>query len=95
MGARGHNFHYEVFARMGYEAEAAKIRDLYLAGDKRGAVAAVPTRLVEDVALVGPWPKIAEEIERWKHTVITTLLISCDLSHLEKVTELVIPNGPG
>ncbi len=66
MGARGVNFHHEVFARMGYEAEAKTIQDAYLAGDKRSAIAAVPTRLVEDVALIGPWAKIADEIPRWK-----------------------------
>jgi F420-dependent oxidoreductase-like protein len=89
MGARGLNFHYEVFARMGYEAEARKIQDAYLAGDKKSAIAAVPTRMVEDVALIGPWAKIADELQRWKQTVLTTLLISCDPRQLEKVTELV------
>ena len=43
MGARGVNFHHEVFARMGYEAEARTIQDHYLAGDKKSAIAAVPT----------------------------------------------------
>jgi F420-dependent oxidoreductase-like protein len=89
MGARGLNFHYEVFARMGHEAEARKIQDFYLAGDKKSAIAAVPTRMVEDVALIGPWPKIADEIERWKETVITTLLLSCDLRYLGRIADLV------
>jgi F420-dependent oxidoreductase-like protein len=89
MGARDLNFHYQVFARMGYEAEARKIQDLYLAGDKKGAIAAVPTAMVEDVALIGPWPKITEEIQRWKQTVLTTFLASCDLRLLAKVTDLV------
>jgi len=47
MGARGLNFHYEVFARMGYEGQARVIQDHYLDGDKKSAIAAVPTRLVE------------------------------------------------
>jgi F420-dependent oxidoreductase-like protein len=89
MGARGLNFHYEVFARMGYEGQARAIQDAYLAGDKKSAIAAVPTRLVEDVALIGPWPKIADELPRWKQTVITTLQVSCDLRLLDKVTDLV------
>jgi F420-dependent oxidoreductase-like protein len=89
MGARGVNFHHEVFARMGYEAEAAAIQDAYLAGDKKSAIAAVPTRLVEDVALIGPWAKIADEIQRWKQTVLTTFSVSCDLGHLARVTDLV------
>ena len=78
MGARGVNFHHEVFVRMGYEAEARKIQDLYLAGDKKSAIAAVPTKLVEDVALIGPWAKIAEEIQRWKQTVLTTFSVHGD-----------------
>ena len=89
MGARGLNFHYEVFARMGYEAEAARIQGLYLAGDSRSAIAAVPTRMVQDVALIGPWSKIADELPLWKQTVLTTFLVSCDPRLLEKVTDLV------
>ena len=89
MGARGVNFHYEVFARMGYEAEARKIQDLYLAGDKKSAIAAVPAKLVQDVALIGPWAKIADEIQRWKQTVLTTFSAHCDPAHLERVAELV------
>lgn len=89
MGARSVNFHNEVFARMGYEAEAKVIQDHYLAGDKMAAIAAVPTRLVEDVALIGPWAKIADDIQRWQETVITTFVVSTDLHHLDKVVELL------
>ena len=45
--------------------------------------------MVEDVALIGPWAKIADELQRWKQTVLTTLLVSCDLRLLEKVADLV------
>jgi F420-dependent oxidoreductase-like protein len=89
MGARGVNFHHEVFARMGYEAQAAVIQDLYLAGDKKAAIAAVPTAMVEDVAIIGPWAKIAEEIGLWRDTVLTTFSISTDLPHLARVADLV------
>jgi F420-dependent oxidoreductase-like protein len=88
MGARDVNFHSEVFARMGYEAQAKAIQDAYLSGDKKAAIAAVPTRLVQDVALIGPWGKITEELQRWKQTVLTTLVISCDPRVLEKAADL-------
>ena len=78
-----------VAARMGYEAQAAVIQDRYLAGDKRGAIAAVPTAMVEDIALIGPWAKIADEIQRWRQTVITTFSVSTDLRHLERVAGLL------
>jgi F420-dependent oxidoreductase-like protein len=89
MGARGVNYHHEVFARMGYEAQAAVIQDRYLAGDKAGAIAAVPTAMVEDVALIGPWAKIADEIGRWQDTVLTTFSVGADVHHLERITELL------
>jgi hypothetical protein len=89
MGARGVNYHHEVFARMGYEAQAVVIQDHYLAGDKRAAIAAVPTALVEDVALIGPWAKIADEIQRWQQTVLTTFSVSADLRDLERIAGLL------
>src|SRR4051812_28096018 len=46
MGARGTNFHFDVFARMGYEAECLRIQELYLAGQKNEAIAAVPLKMV-------------------------------------------------
>jgi hypothetical protein len=89
MGARGVNFHHEVFARMGYEAQARTIQDLYLAGDRKSAIAAVPTALVEDVALIGPWAKIVEELPRWQQTVLTTFSVGSDLRYLDKIVELL------
>jgi F420-dependent oxidoreductase-like protein len=89
MGARGVNYHHEVFVRMGYEAEAKTIQDHYLSGDKKAAIAAVPTKMVEDVALVGPWPKITDELQRWKDTVLTTLSVNADPRHLERIADLV------
>jgi hypothetical protein len=89
MGARGVNYHHEVFARMGYEAQAAVIQDHYLAGDKNAAIAAVPTAMVEDVALIGPWAKIADEIQRWTQTVLTTFCINTDLRHLPRIAGIL------
>ena len=76
MGARGANFHFEVFARMGYEDVALKVQDLYLAGKKADAAAAIPLAMVEDVALVGPIDKIKDELQKWRETCITTFLVS-------------------
>lgn len=75
MGAKGANFHFDVVARMGYEAEAHRIQDLYLEGRKAEAIASIPLAMVEDVALVGPPEKIRDEMARWSETVITTMLV--------------------
>ena len=89
MGARGTNFHYDVFVRMGYEAECAAIQDLYLDGKRTEAAAAVPTRLVEDMALIGPWDKIRDDLEPWRESVVTTVLVAGPPALLQKMAELV------
>ena len=76
MGAKSMNFHFDVFARMGYEAEASKIQELYLEGRKDEAAAAVPTALIEDTALIGPKEKIRDDLEGWRESIATTLLVS-------------------
>ncbi len=90
MGARDQNFHTEVFARMGYESEAKKIQELYLAGRKEEAAAAVPLSLVEDVALIGPKEKVRDELERWRESVVTTFLVFGDVPTLRSIAELVL-----
>ena len=88
MGAKGANFHYDVFARMGWEPECAQVQKLYLEGRKAEAIEAIPLGLVEDVALVGPAAKIREEIPRWEATCLTTALVSGSPSDLERIAEL-------
>jgi hypothetical protein len=53
MGAAGKNFYNDVACRLGFEEAPARIQRLYLAGHKSEAVAAVPDRLVDEIALVG------------------------------------------
>lgn len=89
MGAKGANFHYEVFARMGYEAECARIQELYLDGRKPDAIAAVPTKLVEDVAMIGPLAKVTEEAAVWKDTVISTALVTGPQAQYRTIQEIL------
>jgi alkanesulfonate monooxygenase SsuD/methylene tetrahydromethanopterin reductase-like flavin-dependent oxidoreductase (luciferase family) len=89
MGAKGRNFHKDVFVRMGYEAACEQIQNLYLAGNKAEAIAAVPTAMVEDTALIGSPDKIRDELPRWEESVITTMLIQGPPPLLEMMAELV------
>jgi len=89
MGAREVNFHFDVMCRLGYEAEATKIQDLYLAGHKADAIAAVPTSMVEDIALIGPRDKVRDDLEAWRESIASTLLISGDAATLRQMAELV------
>jgi F420-dependent oxidoreductase-like protein len=90
MGARGANFHHDVAVRLGYEAEAKRIQDLYLEGKKDEAAAAVPTKLVEELALIGPEDKIRDDLEAWRESIVTTLVIGGDAATLRRVAGLVL-----
>jgi F420-dependent oxidoreductase-like protein len=90
MGAKGANFHYEVFARMGWADVADTVQELYLAGKKAEAAAAIPLAMVEDVALVGPPEKIRDELDQWRETCITEFLVSGPAMALPSFAELVL-----
>jgi F420-dependent oxidoreductase-like protein len=91
MGARGQNYYNALAARYGYEAEAREIQELYLGGKKMEAIAAVPDALVDEVALVGPRERVAERLEAWKASPVTTLLIQChDAATLRTMAELLL-----
>jgi F420-dependent oxidoreductase-like protein len=90
MGAKGANFHYEVFARMGYEHVADEVQQLYLAGKKQEAAAAIPLAMVEDVALVGPPDKIRDELATWRETCLTEFLVSGPAMALPSFAELIL-----
>jgi F420-dependent oxidoreductase-like protein len=66
MGARDKNFYNDLARRLGYEEAAAKIQDLFLAGKKLEATAAVPDALLDAVHLVGPRDQIRDRLGAWK-----------------------------
>ena len=89
MGAKDRNFHRDVFARLGYEDECDKIQEAYLAGRKDEAAGYVPTAMVEDVYLVGPKEKVRDDLEAWRESCVTTLLVSGPPFLLEEIAEIV------
>jgi F420-dependent oxidoreductase-like protein len=90
MGAKGKNFYNALMRRYGWEAEAERIQELYLAGHQRDAIAAVPDELVDAVALVGPKERIRDRLEAWRETPVTTLIVgSPQPEALQVMAELV------
>lgn len=74
MGAKGKNFYHNVATRYGFGAEADRIQELYLAGHKAEAIAAVPDDLVRNVSLIGPRGYVAERVAAFREAGVTTLL---------------------
>ena len=73
MGAKGKNFYNALVRRYGFEAEAEKIQDLYLAGNKREAEAAVPLELLEAINLVGSEGEVRDKLVQFEESGVTVL----------------------
>ena len=73
MGAKEKNFYNQVFRKYGYEKEAEVIQDLYLAGRKSEAEAAVPDSYLEATSLVGPEGFVQDRLASLKEAGVTSL----------------------
>lgn len=89
MGAREKNFYTELVTRYGYGDAAVRIQDLYLAGRKDEAAAAVPDDLCDEIALVGPPDRIRERYRTWEDAGVSTLVVrSRDRTALNLMAEI-------
>ncbi|WP_409472433.1 LLM class F420-dependent oxidoreductase [Streptomyces sp. HC307] len=88
IGGMGHakrNFHADLMARMGYEEEARRIQELFLAGRREEAVRAVPDAFADEISLVGPRERIAQRLELWRKGPVTDLLVLAPDPHTLRV----------
>lgn len=91
MGAKGQNYHTKLMARMGYEEEAYKIQDLFFAGKRDEAIAAVPEDFCDEISLVGPPSRIKERLDAWRKSPITTILVGTrNRDQLKQIADLVL-----
>ena len=75
MGAKEKNFYGEYIRRVGWEAEAVKIQQLFLEGKREEAIAAVPDEMVDTLHLVGPADRIRDRFQQWKNSGVTTMIV--------------------
>ncbi|GAB2599924.1 LLM class F420-dependent oxidoreductase [Streptomyces capparidis] len=95
MGARGRNFHADLMARMGYEAQARRIQELFARGRRAEAVELVPEEFADEISLVGPKERIARRLADWAAGPVTDLLVtSPDPGTLRALADLVGTGGP-
>ena len=66
MGAKSKNFHKEMMIRRGFPEAAERIQELFLAGKREEAFAAVPDEYVDQAALLGPKARIADRFRDWQ-----------------------------
>ncbi len=91
MGAKGQNYHTKLMARMGFEDEAYKIQDLFFAGKRDEAIAAVPDDFADEISLVGPPSRIKERLAAWEKSPVTSLMVSSrDKTQMKAIRDIVL-----
>ncbi|MBN8883727.1 MAG: LLM class F420-dependent oxidoreductase [Salana multivorans] len=84
MGSATTNFHHEALRRVGarvgpgVDDALAEVAERYRSGDRAGAAAAVPADLVREIALVGTPADVVAQLDRWRDTCVTTLVLQTD-----------------
>lgn len=89
MGAKEKNFHNDAMVERGFAAEAARIQELYLAGRKEEAAAAVPEAYIDDAGLIGPPERLRQRYRAWADSGFTLLRLTCrDANSLEAIAAI-------
>jgi len=76
MGSKEQNFYNALARRMGYEAAAEQVQELFLAREYRAAAAAVPWEFIDRTSLLGPKERIAQRMQAFAAAGVTTLSVS-------------------
>jgi F420-dependent oxidoreductase-like protein len=75
MGAKSFNVHKDHVSRFGFEKEAQEIQDLFMAGKRDQAIAAVPDQLADEISLCGSKDRIRDRLSAWKESPVTQLSV--------------------
>jgi len=76
MGSRRQNFYNALVQRYGFEDAAREVQELYLAGRKDEAAAALPGELIDHVTLCGPADRVRARLEVFRGAGVGTLIVS-------------------
>src|SRR4051794_24271560 len=76
MGSRKQNFYNALVRRYGFDDAAEEVQELYLAGKKDEAAAALPAELIDMTALCGPKERIKERLDVYREAGVGTLIPS-------------------
>ncbi|NLT29479.1 MAG: LLM class F420-dependent oxidoreductase [Propionibacterium sp.] len=76
MGAAGENYHVNVLRRAGFGDTADRVQELFLAGHREEAIDAIDDDLIDGTALIGPPRRIARQLEPWRATPLSTVILT-------------------
>ena len=76
MRSREQNFYNRLVSSYGFEAAARQVQDLYLAGRKSEAAAALPDELIDLVTIAGSRERARERVRAFRDAGVDTLIVS-------------------
>ena len=76
MGSREHNFYHQLAVRMGFAEAAHRIQELFLSGQHRAAMSAVPLEFIDHTSLLGPPERIVDRLHAFAAAGVTTLTVT-------------------
>src|SRR5699024_1467799 len=90
MGAEEKNFHAEAFRRMGFADDVDRITELFRAGRKDEAAAAVQDEMVEATAIIGDADSVRSQIAEWEAAGITMLVVTArSVEEIETLAQFI------
>ena len=76
MGSREQNFYNALARRMGFDAEAEQVQNLYLEKQYLEAAMAIPRDFIDQTSLIGPFERVRDRLQAYADAGVTTLTIS-------------------
>jgi F420-dependent oxidoreductase-like protein len=87
MGSADHNFYNQLIVRYGFIDAAMRIQELFLAGDRAAAAAAVPDALVLGLSVCGDEGYVKDRVDVYRAAGVTCLKIESDEEHAVEVVD--------
>jgi alkanesulfonate monooxygenase SsuD/methylene tetrahydromethanopterin reductase-like flavin-dependent oxidoreductase (luciferase family) len=90
MGAQDVNFHKDAMIDHGFGAEAERVQELFLAGRKEEAAAAIPDEYLDAQGVFGPPARIKERYAAWRDCGFTLLRVGgMSHEHMKLIADIV------
>ena len=80
-------YYHALFCRYGFQENADLVRDLYAAGKRKEAAAAVSDDLIDAIAVCGPAEQCRERLAEWQDAGMGTALLNLPTGMPFEVTE--------
>jgi F420-dependent oxidoreductase-like protein len=96
MGSRERNYYNQLFRRYGFEAEAQRIQDLYLARRREEAMAALTPEMIDLVTIIGPVEECRQRLAELESVGVNEVAMALstpddDPAHLMEALEALAP----